>query len=108
MQLTLCHENSAYDPGQVMLRFGTLLLACVLLALNWGRSLSPDVANMCQLFGICGLAFYFSLEMVADQRAKQEMNTNTNFLLGDHRLSQRLLGEHMMAQIAEREHSQQR
>jgi hypothetical protein len=108
MQLALYQEKSAHAPGQVTLRFGTLLLACVLLSLNWGRSLSQDVANMCQVFGVCGLAFYFSLELVADQRAKQEMNTNTNtnFHLGDQRLSQRLLAEHMMAQIAEREQFQ--
>ena len=106
MQLALCQENSARGQEQVVLRFGTLLLACVLLALNWGRALSQDVANMCQLFGVCGLAFYLSLELVADQRAKQETNTNMNFYLGDHRLSQRLLAEQTMAQIVEREQSQ--
>jgi hypothetical protein len=108
MQLRLDSEKSAHAPGQVTLRFGSLLLACLLLALNGGRSLSSDVANMCQFFGICGLAFYFSLELAAGQRAKQEMDTTTYFRLGDHRLSQRLRAEHLMAQIAEREQFQKR
>lgn len=109
--MTVIHpaHGKARAPEQVVLRFGTFLLACVLLALHWGRSLSQELADICQLIGLCGLAFYFALEAVADQRARQEQqkeqqDTNADgFMLGDQRLSRRLSAEKKMASIIEKE-----
>ena len=62
------HQMSEPVAWPVAMRFGTVLLACVLLALKSGHSLPPFAANLCQLFGLCGLAFYFCLELVAYHR----------------------------------------
>lgn len=104
MPMALSQQESARAPMQVMLRFGTFLLACVLLALYWGRSLPHGVAEMCQLFGLCGLAFYFVLEAVADQRArKEECDSDTPYCWADQRLSQRIRAEDKMACIVKGE-----
>lgn len=103
MQLALFHEESPDAVWPVTLRFGSLLLACVLLALHWGRSLSEEVADLCELFGICGLAFYFALELVADQRARAASKKQRTIGLGDSRLEFRLQAEHKMARIVEHE-----
>lgn len=49
-------------------RFGIIILACILFGLGWGHSLTPQLAGVCQMFGLCGLAFYFCLELVAYYR----------------------------------------
>lgn len=49
-------------------RFLIIVLACVLLGLGWGNSLDPSMAGICKMFGLCGLAFYFCLVLVAYQR----------------------------------------
>lgn len=49
-------------------RFGIIVLACILFGLGWGHSLTPQMAGVCMMFGLCGLAFYFSLELVAYYR----------------------------------------
>lgn len=64
-----CEENITY---QAALRFSTVILAAVLLGMNYGQNLTPDIAGLCNLFGLTGLAFYFSLELVANQRAQRQ------------------------------------
>ena len=49
-------------------RFGIVLLACILFGLGWGNSLAPSVAGDCRMFALCGLAFYFCLQLVAYHR----------------------------------------
>jgi CheY-like chemotaxis protein len=51
-------------------RFGIMALACILLSLGWGHSLDGPTAGICKMFGLCGLAFFFCLELVAYQRAQ--------------------------------------
>lgn len=106
MPLSNSHSESAGAVRNVMFRFISLLLSCVLLALNMGRSLSHEVANLCQLFGLCGMAFYFCLELVADQRARNELKAKTNIRAGDQRLANRLQTEQAMAVLvaSERHH----
>ena len=95
------NSESADAPFQVTLRFGTFLLACVLWAFQFRHDLPQMVANLCQLFGLCGLAFYFCLELAANQQAQQEVQPVVNF--GDHRLSLRLHAETKMARIIKNE-----
>ena len=47
-------------------------LACVLLAMSAGQSLTAQMAQHCYLCGLSGMAFYFSLEYVAQQRAQAQ------------------------------------
>lgn len=49
-------------------RFTIIVLACILFGLGWGNSLDPNIAGICKMFGLCGFAFYFCLELVAYQR----------------------------------------
>lgn len=99
-------QNSPQALPQVLIRLISCLLAGFLLALQMERSLSPEVAQLCQFVGINGLAFYLALELVADQRARQQQEqlaANAGFAVGDLRLSYRLHEERRMAQILEAE-----
>ena len=49
-------------------RFTIVILACILFGLGWGNSLDTDIAGVCKMFGLCGFAFYFCLELVAYHR----------------------------------------
>lgn len=49
-------------------RFTIIILACVLFGLGWGNSLDATMAGICKMFGLCGFAFYFCLELVAYHR----------------------------------------
>jgi CheY-like chemotaxis protein len=49
-------------------RFTIIILACILFGLGWGNSLDPGIAGVCKMFGLCGFAFYFCLELVAYYR----------------------------------------
>ena len=49
-------------------RFAIIVLACILIGLGWGNSLDHNIAGICKMFGLCGFAFYFCLELVAYQR----------------------------------------
>jgi CheY-like chemotaxis protein len=53
-----------------MFRLGIMVLACILFSLGWGHSLDGPTAGICKMFGLCGLAFFFCLELVAYQRAQ--------------------------------------
>ena len=104
MPLDRCRNESDDSACNVMLRFGSMLLTCVLLALNWGANLPPEIASLCQTFGMCGMAFYFSLELVADQRARQaRANRKVNPGSGDQRLSEWIRAEEMAAQFTANE-----
>lgn len=47
-----------------------MLLACILFGLGWGNSLDSQMAGICKMFGLCGFAFYFCLELVAYHRER--------------------------------------
>lgn len=99
-------QNSPRSLPQVLIRLISCLLACFLLALQMERSLSPEVAQLCQFAGLNGLAFYLALELVADQRARQrqeQLAAHSGIAVGDLRLSYRLQEERRMAQILEAE-----
>lgn len=49
-------------------RFMIIILACILFGMGWGNSLDPTMAGICRMFGLCGFAFYFCLELVAYYR----------------------------------------
>ena len=63
------NEASGNLPWSVTMRFGTVMVACVLLALSGGQSLTPRVALLCYLSGLVGMACYFCSELVADQHS---------------------------------------
>lgn len=73
-------RNEAADnlPWSVTLRFGNVLLACVLLALSAGVPLTPQVAHLCHLFALSGMAFYFCLELAAERRAGKRLRANAS------------------------------
>lgn len=86
---------------QAALRFSTVVLAAILLGMNYGRSLPPEIASLCHTFGWCGMAFYFSLEFVADQRARK--HTTVLQQSAEQRLSWRLRADAVMASHVEEE-----
>lgn len=49
-------------------RFTIIILACILFGMGWGNSLDATMAGICRMFGLCGFAFYFCLELVAYHR----------------------------------------
>ncbi len=63
--------NWKQEPWTVIFRFNTMILATVLVVMSYSSSLPPNIARLCHLFGFCGWAFYFCLELVADQRAQR-------------------------------------
>ena len=73
------------------MRFGNVLLACVLLSFSGGNSLTPQMAQVCYLFGLLGLACYFSLELVSDQRERRSSHVSSH--TAEVRLSRRLRAE---------------
>lgn len=91
MNLSPRNEPADNLPWSVTLRFGNVLLACVLLALSAGSSLTPQVASLCYLFGLSGMAFYFCLELVAERRAGKWLRANSSS--AEHRLACRLRAE---------------
>jgi len=92
-------------PFAVTLRFGALLLACVLLALSGGHSLTTNIANVCYLFGLSGLAFYFCLEFTANQRIQSQANAARNS--AEQRLSRRMRIETKAALLHQQESAPQ-
>lgn len=73
-----------------MFRFGIMILACMLLSLGWGRSLDGPTAGICKMFGLCGLAFFFCLELVAYHRAESRRKVLRYSI--EQRLAQQLEG----------------
>lgn len=51
-------------------RFSIIILACILFGMGWGNSLDASMAGVCKMFGLCGFAFYFCLELVAYHRTQ--------------------------------------
>ncbi|MBC7815837.1 MAG: hypothetical protein IAG10_02940 [Planctomycetaceae bacterium] len=90
-------RNNAADnlPWPVTMRFGNVLLSCVLLALSAGHSLPPHIAGLCYLFGLSGLAFYFCLELVANRRSQQRSQAAS--AVAAERLTRRLRAEKAVA-----------
>ena len=97
--MNLSPRNEATDnlPWSVTLRFGTVLLACVLLAMSAGASLTSQIANLCYLFGLSGMGFYFCLELVAEHRAGKWLRANSSS--AEHRLTRRLHAENSSSKL---------
>ncbi len=53
---------------QAMMRFSMVVLSSLLFGMYCGQSVPPEIGELCRLFALSGMAFYFSLEMVADRR----------------------------------------
>lgn len=102
-----CPQESAHSPQQILIRLTSFALAFLMLTLSIGWPLSREIAEVCWIAGLNGIAFYFALELVADQRARQELqtplSTNAGFALGDQRLAYRLFEEQRLAKIREAE-----
>lgn len=102
-----CPQESAQSLQQILIRLTSFALAFLLLAISIGWPLSQQLADVCWIAGLNGIAFYFALELVADQRARQEQQallaTNTGIDLGEQRLSYRLYEEQRLAKIREAE-----
>jgi hypothetical protein len=58
-----------------MFRFGTVLLSCNALSFSGGHFITAPVARLCYLLGLSGFAFYFVLELVADQYARWQQQS---------------------------------
>lgn len=99
--------SQAHSPTQILLRFGTFLLACTLFAMHWGRTLSQEVADLCRLCALVGFACYFVLELVADQRARierqRQCQASLQTDLADQQFAKRLRAEQAMANLRNRE-----
>ena len=98
MNLPSRNEPADNLPWSVTLRFGNVLLACVLLALSAGASLTPQIANLCYLFGLSGMAFYFCLELAAEHRAWKCLRANASS--AEQRLASRLRAENSTAKLS--------
>lgn len=98
-----CSLASAHSLQQILARLINFAIAFLLLALSIGWPLSQKTADVFWMLGLNGLAFYFAMELVADQRARQEqqalLDTNERLALGDRRLSSRLLEEQILANV---------
>ncbi len=88
MKLHVRNDIAENLPWPVTMRFGTVLLSCVLLAMSCGPELTAAMAKHCYLCGLCGLAFYFSLEFVAQQRAHSQARAAAR--AAEKRLSRRM------------------
>ena len=97
MNLPSRNEPADNLPWSVTLRFGNVLLACVLLALSAGASLTPQIAKLCYLFGLSGMAFYFCLELAAEHRAGKWLRANASS--AEQRLARRLSAENSTAKL---------
>lgn len=53
---------------QAMMRFSMVVMSSLLFGMYCGQSVPPEIGELCRLFALSGMAFYFSLEMVADRR----------------------------------------
>jgi CheY-like chemotaxis protein len=74
-------------------RLSIMVLACILFSLGWGHSLNGPTAGICKMFGLCGLAFFFCLELVAYQRAQARAKVLRCSV--EHRLAQQLEGPNL-------------
>ena len=82
-------------PWPVTMRFGTVLLSCVLLALSCGPELTAAMAKHCYLCGLFGFACYFSLEFVAHQRCQAHARSASRS--SERRLARRMRLEQAVA-----------
>lgn len=98
-----CSLVSAHSLQQILARLINFAIAFLLLALSIWWPLSQKTANVFWMLGLNGLAFYFAMELVADQRARQEqqalLDSHERLVLGDKRLSERLIEEQIVANI---------
>jgi hypothetical protein len=75
-------------PIFVTMRFSTVLLSCIALAFSAGHHFSARFAQFSYFSGLVGLALYFCLELVADQRSRNHRRSRC--VCDERRLSRRL------------------
>lgn len=69
------NSQSLASSRPLVSRFTILLLAAVLICLDWGRSLPAELTDYFSLVGLAGMAMYISLEFVAISRASRQAQT---------------------------------
>lgn len=84
---------------QAAMRFSMVVLSALLFGMHFGQSLPPEFGELCRTWALCGLVFYFSLELVADQRAQRR--TLVWQRTAERTLASRLYREDRMAEFNE-------
>jgi hypothetical protein len=84
---------------QAAMRFSMVVMSALLFGMHYGQSLPPEIGELCRLFALSGLAFYFSLELVADQRAQRRANLARD--TAERKLSRRLQRKDKLGTVAE-------
>lgn len=97
MKLTKWINDTENMTWQAAMRFSTVVLSTLLFGMHYGQSLPPEFGELCRSLALSGLAFYFSLELVADQRAHRK--TLLWQRTAERTLSRRLYREDKMAEF---------
>lgn len=101
-----CNNDSENVTWQAAMRFSMVVLSSALFGMYYGQSLPPEIGQLCWSFALNGLAFYFSLELVADQRAhRRELRSRRT---AEQSLSRRLQRERNVAAHVATEKGEQR
>lgn len=99
MKLTKWLNETETMTWQAAMRFSTVVLSTLLFGMHYGQSLPPEFGELCRSLALSGLAFYFSLELVADQRTHRR--TVVWQRSAERNLSRRLYREDRMAAFHE-------
>lgn len=91
MKLTKCNDSTENLPWQAAMRFSMVVMSSLLFGMHYGQSLPPEIGEVCRAFAISGLAFYFSLELVANQRIHQWARVSQQ--VAEQKLSRRVYSE---------------
>lgn len=97
------NNDSENVTWQATMRFSMVVLSALLYGMHYGQSLPPEIGELCRSFALSGLAFYFSLELVADQRAQKRTRKSQHTI--ERKLSHRLVREDKMVAFHEAEKS---
>ena len=98
-------DDTEHMTWQAAVRFSMVVMSSLLFGMHYGQSLPAEFGELCRLFALSGLAFYFSLELVADQRAQK--HTNLSQRVAEWKLSRRLRREDKMAALFEADKSRE-
>lgn len=66
MNLSKWINDTENMTWQAAMRFSMMVMSSLLFGMHYGQSLPPEIGALCGSFALSGLAFYFSLELVAD------------------------------------------
>lgn len=97
MKLSLWINDTENMTWQAVMRFSMVVLSALLFGMYYGQSLPSEFSELCRSLALSGLAFYFSLELVADQRAHRR--TLVWQCKAERALSSRLYREGRMAEF---------